>query len=211
MKHGLVIIGAGGHGRVVADAARLAGWRQIGFLDDREDVETDGHPRLGALADLGSLDAEWRSAIVALGDNQARLSLLATARKFGLETPAIVHPSAIVSSIVDMGDGVFVAAGAVVNVGASLGEAALINTGATVDHDCRIGAAVHLAPGVNLGGDVTVGERSFVGIGASVRNGVRIGRAVVVGAGAAVVDDIEDGVTAVGIPARAAHKERGRG
>ena len=202
---GLLILGAGGHGRVAADAARVCGlWTDIAFLDDRyPDLHSlDDHPVLGPLAEAASLQERFPQAVVALGDGRARLRLLAELRRAGFDLTALVHPAAVVSPGAVLGAGTVVFAGCVINPGAEVGEGCIINTAATVDHDCRLGAGVHLSPGVHLGGNVTVGEYSWLGVGASVRNGIVIGREVMVGVGAAVIHDLPDGVTAVGVPAR---------
>lgn len=205
---GLIVIGAGGHGRVVADAAHVAGWSRVGLLDDREQADASPFEIIGTVGKLDTIAEQWDAAIAAVGDNATRLAFLRRAIAAGLATPALVHPAAAVSAHAELGNGVFVAAGAVVNIGASIGEATIINTSATIDHDCRLGPAVHVSPGANLGGNVTVGPRSWIGIGASVRNGVTIGSDVIVGAGSVVIRDIADGETVVGVPARSL--DRGR-
>jgi UDP-perosamine 4-acetyltransferase len=207
---GLLIVGAGGHGRVVADAAADAGFDPIGFLDDAAagTGRAGPVPVVGRLSALEEFVAAWGSAIVAIGDNFLRRDVFERARKAGFAMPAVIHPAATVSRHAELRGGVFVAAGAVVNVGAAVGEATIINTGATVDHDCRLGSAVHISPGAHLGGNVTIGDHAWIGIGASVRHGVRIGRSAVVGAGAAVVCDIPDAETWVGVPARPAGTKR---
>lgn len=202
---GLLILGAGGHGRVVADAARACRlWADIAFLDDRHpDLRTlDGFPVLGPFSAASSLRERFSRAVVALGDGRARLRVLTELRQAGFELTALVHPGAVVSPEARLGEGTVVFAGCVINPGAEVGEGCIINTAASVDHDCRLGPGVHLSPGVHLGGDVTVGDYSWLGVGACVRNGIVIGREVMVGVGAAVVNDLPDGVTAVGVPAR---------
>jgi len=202
---GLLILGAGGHGRVVADAARLTGrWTTVAFLDDRHaDLgAVDGLPVLGSFAASKGLVGRYRQAVAAVGDNRLRLQVLKVLRKEGFELPSIIHPGAIVGSDVILGEGTVVLAQSVINVGARLAEGCIVNTGATVDHECVIGRGVHLSPGVHLGGNVIVGDRTWLGVGAVVRNGVTIGKDVMVGVGAAVIDDLPDGVTAVGVPAR---------
>lgn len=201
----LLIIGAGGHGKVVADAALDTGrWDEIVFLDDAwPDKQVNGR-----WAVQGKVEQmlEWKGrcvqAVVALGNNQLRMQLQSRLILAGFEMATVVHPSASISRYARLGVGCVVFANAVVNVDAEVGDAAIINTAATVDHDCHLGNGVHIAPGANLGGGVTVGDYSWIGIGAAVRHYQSIGAGVTVGAGAVVVNNIEDGVTAIGSPAR---------
>lgn len=201
----LLILGAGGHGRVVADAALLRGlWTEVAFLDDKypELTTIDGLPVLGPFSAVGDFAGRYEEAVAAAGDNALRLKVLELLRGFGFRLPVLVHPRASVASGVELGAGTVILAQCAINAGAQLGEGCIVNTGATIDHDCRLGHGVHLSPGVHLGGAVTIGDRTWLGVGASVRNGVTIGCDVVVGVGAAVVDDLPDAVTAIGVPAR---------
>lgn len=201
----LLIIGAGGHGKVVADAALETGrWDEIVFLDDAW-PEKNKNGRWDIDGKANQL-TEWKDrcadAVVAIGNNHLRMELQSRLIAAGIEVATIVHPSAQISRFARIGKGCVVFANAVVNVDAEVGDAAIINTAATIDHDCRLGHGVHIAPGANLGGGVTVGDFSWIGIGAAVRHYIAIGENVTVGAGAVVVSNIEDGVTAVGSPAR---------
>lgn len=199
----LLILGAGGHARVVADAASESGFDKVGLVDDAGSEKFSGpFPIVGRSADLERLLPEWGAAIVGIGDNRRRLELLERLRALGFLTPSIVHPRAAVSRHANLAGGVFVAAGAVINFGATIGDSVIINTGATVDHDCVLGAGVHISPGAHLGGNVSVGERSWIGIGAAVRHGIRIGPDAIVGAGGVVVRELAGGQTYVGSPAR---------
>lgn len=197
----LAVIGAGGHGGVVADAAELLGWT-VAFFDDHAQGAIAGWPLVGTVSDL--LDAPQRvdGAIVAIGNNRVRLDLTRRLIAAGVFVTTIVHPSATVSLRARLGGGTFVAAAAVVNLGASLGLATIVNTGASVDHDCLLADGVHLSPGVHLSGTVAIGERTWLGTGSSVRNNLVIGRDAIVGVGSAVVADIPDGVVVQGVPAR---------
>ena len=201
----LLIVGAGGHGKVVADTAlETAKWDEILFLDDawpekRNNGLWDIH---GKVDQLDTWRALCTSAVVAIGNNHLRMELQFKLAAAGFEIATIVHPAARVSRFAKIGAGSVVFANAVVNVDAEIGEAAIINTAATVDHDCRLGCGIHVAPGANLGGGVTVGDFSWIGIGAVVRHYITIGADVTVGAGAVVVKNVLDGVIAVGNPAR---------
>ena len=204
----IVIVGAGGHARVVADVIRLSRYFEIvGFIDtqnaDRhgspfEDSHVlGGHEKLAMLFDSGVLHAA-----IAIGNNEVREKLARELAAAGWQLPALVHPRAIVASSVTVGAGTVIFAGAVVNPATRIGANVILNTGCTVDHDCVIGDGAHIAPGVNLAGHVTIGAGSLVGVGAAVKPGITIGSNVVVGVGAAVVNDVPDGATVIGVPAR---------
>lgn len=203
MTRSLLVLGCGGHGRVVADAALDCGYDEIAFLDDAQPAHQPAGVRvLGPFSMAADLADEWPTAIVAVGNGVLRLKLFDTLQRLAFAVPSIVHPSAVVSRGVAIADGVFVAAGAIINVGARIGNAVIVNTGARIDHDCEIGAGSHIAPGATLSGSVVVGERAWLGTGCSVRQGVKIGNDTVVGVGAAVVTDLAAGKTYVGVPAR---------
>lgn len=204
MTRSLLVLGCGGHGRVVADIARACGYGKIAFLDDAPGAPERAAPLrvLGTLDRMFDLVGAWPSAVAAVGGNMTRLSLFRRLGDAGFETQSLVHPSAVVSAGAEIGRGVVIAPGAIVNVGASIGDAAIINTGARVDHDCKVGAGCHIAPGATLSGSVEVGERAWLGTGCAVRQGIAIGTDVMVGVGAAVVFDLESGGTYVGVPAR---------
>lgn len=203
----LIVIGAGGHGRVVADAAAsMSGSPDIAFLDDSRPAGSTviGFPVLGGVeAQLPKLQADATSQfVIAIGDNRRRLALYRDCIARGLRPATVVHPGAVVSRHARIGAGSVVLAGAVIHAGASLGEAVIVNTGATVDHDCLLHDGVHLSPGVHLGGQVEIGERSWLGVGVAVRNGIRIAAEVTVGVGASVVSHLPQSGTYVGVPAR---------
>lgn len=204
MNAALLILGCGGHGRVVADTALEAGYQSIAFLDDNPPLAEGrlAFPVLGPLSMLTAFANQWPCAIAALGDSARRLALFEQLRLARFSTPSLIHPSAIISRGATIGEGVFVAAGAIINTGARIAEAAIINTGARIDHDCDIGTATHIAPGATLSGTVTVGAGSWVGTGVSVRQNVRIGAGVTIGVGAAVVSDLLEAGTYAGVPAR---------
>ncbi len=194
----LVLIGAGGHGKVAADMARSAGWRDIVFADDAYPDRTAN----GAWAIVGRPgDALEGERFLTVGRNDMRARLWT---ELGMtDSPVIAHPSAVISAEAVMDAGVLAVAGTIVNAGARIGRGTILNTACSVDHDCTIGAFAHVSPGARLAGGVTVGDRSWIGVGAVVREGVAIGADVIVGAGAAVVDDVGDGQKVGGVPARA--------
>jgi sugar O-acyltransferase (sialic acid O-acetyltransferase NeuD family) len=197
----LIIVGAGGHAKVVVATARAAGFRVVSIADDARGRW--GEQLLG-VAVAGPTEPVLRDpraqVVLAIGDNAARRRLAATAR---CRFVSVVHPTAIVDPTVQLGPGSVVFAGAVIQPDTILGAHAIVNTAASIDHDCRLGEAVHVAPGARLAGNVTLGDAVFLGIGVVVIPGVTIGARTTVGAGAAVVTDLPPDVVAVGVPARA--------
>lgn len=199
---GVILLGAGGHAKVVADILRCQGGEVAGYLDDNP-ATWGTHPLdipvLGPTARYSEYAAE--GLIIAIGSNAIRQRLAA---ELGAAAPwcNAIHPRATVAASVRLGIGVVVAAGAVINPDCVIGDHVIINTGATMDHECSIASFCHIAPGVHLAGGVQVGEGTLMGIGAVVIPGRKIGCHVTIGAGAVVVDDIPDGVTVKGVPAR---------
>jgi sugar O-acyltransferase (sialic acid O-acetyltransferase NeuD family) len=199
----VVLIGAGGHGHVVADILRASRVRGVavdfvGFLDDRPDERAGATTVLGPVSRLPAVPHD--SVVVTVGDNRSRARLTELLRHEVFATAC--HPGAIIGACVEIGPGSMISAGAIVVTGCGIGRGVILNTACTVDHDSTIGDFVHIAPGVHMGGDVTVGEGTFVGIGAAVIPGIRIGAWSTVGAGAVVIRDVPDGTTVVGNPAR---------
>jgi sugar O-acyltransferase (sialic acid O-acetyltransferase NeuD family) len=205
MAKKLLIIGASGHGKVVADAALSSGgWTDIAFLDDRfgQMVPPLGMPLIGRTDDLSRFAGEYAALAIAVGDAAIRMRLVQMGQARGILMPNIVHRTAVISPFATLGTACVVFAQAVINPDTALGNGCIVNTGATVDHDCSIGDGVHVCPGAHLAGDVRVGNHSWIGIGASVKQGISIGCNVTVGAGAVVVADVPDSTTVIGVPAR---------
>ncbi|MAT81273.1 MAG: acetyltransferase [Phycisphaerae bacterium] len=201
----LLIIGAGGNGRVIADLADRTGqWSHIAFLDDALRIVKEGCPWeiIGKCGDFSDHVSSFTHGVVAFGDNELRSHWLSHVQESDLQMPVIIAPSAEVSMRADLGPGTIVMPQAAVNIGARTGPGCIINTGSSIDHDCLLGESVHIAPGAHVGGDVAIGDRSWIGIGAAIRHGITIGMDVMIGAGAAVVSDLPDGCTAMGVPAR---------
>lgn len=201
----VVVLGAGGHAKVVIATLQAAGWTVPAVLDD--DPGRLGGRVLGVevAGTVGDLDAWGDVAVVAaVGDNRARRRLVARveAARPATRWVSAVHPSAVVHPTVRLGPGSVVFAGAVVQPDTAIGAHAIVNTAAGVDHDGRLGDYVHLAPGARLAGGAAVGEGALLGIGCQVLPGRRIGAWAVVGAGATVVEDVADGWTVAGTPAR---------
>lgn len=200
----IIIVGAGGHGRVVAELAELSGYKDIVFLDSGWPSYTEnyGWRIIGTPADLTKVSDDFTHAIAASGDNTVRLAQHETLVSAGLTVPTLVHPTATVSKHTELGAGSMVCAGAILGVYGTTGKSVILNTACSVDHDCSLSDCVHIAPGAHLCGTVTVGMRSFIGVGASVNQNLVIGSDVVVGAGAAVTRNVADGKRVLGVPAR---------
>lgn len=200
----LAILGASGHGKVVADAALASGlWDKVAFYDDAWPVKTkNGNSGIvGNTESLFNLN-DKPEVIVAIGDNKVRLAKQIELAAKGFRVATVVHPAATVAGSAKIDQGSVVMAGVVVNADAVIGAACIINSNSVIEHDCVLDDAVHISPGACLAGGVVVGNGSWVGIGASVIQLKRIGKHVVVGAGAVVVNDLSDNVTAVGVPAK---------
>jgi sugar O-acyltransferase (sialic acid O-acetyltransferase NeuD family) len=210
----VVIIGAGGHGRVVLEAVRTGGQhRCVGFLDQDPAVhgtKVDGVTVLGPANQLLQLRQQRvGGAVIAIGDNRARLRYVELVRQHGLELPTIVHPSATVAGTATLGEGCLVAAGVIVATGARVGRASILNTGCVVDHECELEAGVHVCPGALLAGRVRVGEGAMIGLGAKVIQCLSIGAGATVGAGAVVIRDVAEGSWVVGVPAHVLRERAG--
>ncbi len=200
----LALLGASGHGKVVADAAIAADWQEVVFFDDAwPNVEQNGHwPVVGDTAALLARVHEFDGVMVSIGNSEVRWQKQRSLQEADGIIPTVVHPRAYVSPYARLGPGSVVMANAVINADAVVGEAAIINTGATIDHDCVLGKGVHISPGAHLSGNVSVGDFSWVGVGAAVRQGTRIGSYALVGAGAVVVSAVAERSTVVGCPAK---------
>jgi UDP-perosamine 4-acetyltransferase len=202
----ILIIGAGGHGKVVLDILRAAGTHKpIGFLDAEAGLSGStlhGLPVLGQINQLPKFKGKSRGAIVAIGDNRARASYADLVRKQGWELISAIHPRAVVSPTAKVGAGVVIAANAVVGTDAVVEDCVIINTSAVVDHECHIAAGAHICPAAALAGRVRIGDLAFVGLGCRVIQCLTVGRQATIGAGAVVIADVPEYATVVGVPAR---------
>jgi sugar O-acyltransferase (sialic acid O-acetyltransferase NeuD family) len=204
----VVILGAGGHGQVVADVLQRAGAgdsqsRVIGYVDDDPGLREHmllGVPVLGNIAALAAIEHD--AVIVAIGHNLARRELFARLQAGGERFATAKHPSAIIGSEVHLGEGCMVCAGAIVGPASRIGVDVILNTACSVDHHNQIADHVHIGPGAHLGGEVQVAEGALVGMGATVLPRCRVGAWSTVAAGAVVTEDVPDGATVVGVPAR---------
>jgi sugar O-acyltransferase (sialic acid O-acetyltransferase NeuD family) len=201
----LVLIGAGGHGWVLAALLRAAGRSVLGVCDPKlvahavsrwEDLDV-----LGDDSALNLLPPDRVALVLGVGQlatGTLRQQIYASLRARGYGFPALVHPSAWVAPGVVLGEGVQVMAGAVIQPGCEIGENSIVNTRAGVDHDCRIGRNVHVAPGATLCGTVTVEDGAFIGAGATVIQGLNVGACAVVGAGVTLVRSLTAATTILG-------------
>jgi sugar O-acyltransferase (sialic acid O-acetyltransferase NeuD family) len=204
----ILILGAGGHGRVVLDILlQIPAVEVVGFLDNNSDIigrRVDGFPVWGALADLDRIRGERAvdGALVAIGDNGTRRHLARSVERAGVPLISAVHPSATVAHNAMVGRNVVIAAGAVVCAHCQIGDSVILNTGCIIDHQTMIAEGCHVCPGVRVAGRVKIEPGAFVGIGATVVPKVTIGCESIVGAGAVVIEDVPPLATVVGVPAR---------
>lgn len=197
----LNIIGASGHGKVIADIALNRGYEDIAFLDADESI-TDclGFPVYGPSLEEAAYREE--DFFVAVGNGKVRERLFGELDRKGLSIVSLIHPAAVLGQRVQIGRGTAVMAGAVINPDTVIGQGCIINTGATVDHDNQIGDFVHVSVGAHLAGTVFVGKGTWIGAGATVSNNISLCGGCMIGAGAVVVKDIDETGTYIGVPAR---------
>ena len=203
MKNKLLIIGASGHGKVVADIAlKMNKWQSVAFLDDDKSIKTSmGLEVIGTSDDVFAHMDEYE-IFVGIGNNDTRQRIQEMLETFGASVPILIHPSAVIGSQVDVGTGTVVMAGVVVNCCTKIGKGCIINTGSTIDHDNSIEDFVHVSPGSHLAGTVKVGKGSWLGISSVVSNNINIANGCKVGAGSVVVKDISEPGVYVGVPVR---------
>lgn len=200
----VVILGGGGHAKVVIELLRGMGeWAIVGCLDPRASTPIAGIPILGGDKLLPELSREGiRHACIAVGDNRIRTRLGSEAARHHFEWVTATGRNVTISPLATVGAGTVVMEGAVINADAQIGELAVINTGAIVEHDCHVGAGTHVAPGAILTGGVTLGSLAFVGAGATILPGLTVGAEAIIGAGAVVIRNVPAGETHAGIPAK---------
>jgi UDP-perosamine 4-acetyltransferase len=198
----VVVVGAGGHARVVIDLLLEGGWDIACMVADTESSDYLGIPVLLGDGRLTDLRQSHDACVIAIGDNALRRRLGELARGLGYELISVVGRGAYVSPTASIGAGTVVVTGAVVNSRTVIGDFGIVNTSSSVDHDCVLGTAVHIGPGATLAGSVLVGDESLVGAGSTVIPGVSLGVSCTIGAGAVVVRDVGESATVVGVPAR---------
>ena len=203
--NGLLIIGAGGHGKVIADIASALGkWDQIAFVDDKYPDLTQvlDWPVIGGMEDFRNHREVYPDVFVAVGDNAVRQKITIWSEEAGFHLPTLIHPRAAVSRLAVIGAGTVINSQAAVNANATIGKGCIVNTGATVGHDCVLGDFVHVAPGASLAGETVIGDGCWIGMRSAVIEQLTVGKGVVIGAGAVVTRNIPDNKLVVGIPAK---------
>lgn len=202
MKDKIVIIGASGHGKVIADIARLNGYKEILFLDDDKSKKKNGiYNVVGTTQDINQYKEQY-DFIVAIGNNKIREKITKQLADKNIIQPVLIHPSTVIDPTVTVAEGTVVMANVVINADTKIGKGCIINTAATVDHDGIIHDFVHISPGAHIAGTVQIGESSWIATGASIINNLDICNNCIIGAGTVVVKDIKEQGTYVGVPAR---------
>jgi UDP-perosamine 4-acetyltransferase len=214
MSHPVVVIGAGGHAKVLIDILVLGGIQVLGVTDpntDRAGEMLSGVSILGSDQALMEFEPESLRLVNGIGstaDTRLRQSVFEHLTDKGYRFDVAVHPKAIVAQEVMLGEGAQVMAGAIIQPGVRVGVNCIINTGAVVDHDCVIGDHVHVAPGAVLSGNVSIGDGSHIGCGGTVMQSIQIGAGSVIGAGAVVTMNVDDEDTVTGVPARSLDRRK---
>lgn len=197
----LIIIGAGGHGKVIADIADKCGYQEILFLDDDSSIKDClGYPVVGATADV----EQYREyeIIAAIGNPYTRKNVQSMLEMKQFKVATLIHPDAVMAKDISIGAGTVVMAGAVINPSCRIGKGCIINTAASVDHDNVLDDYVHVSVGSHLAGNVSVGTYTWIGAGAVISNHISVCSKCMIGAGAVVVRDIDQAGTYIGVPAR---------
>lgn len=198
----LLILGAGGHGRVVGDAAHaMKKWQEICYLDDNFDSSNDREV-VGGLVSLHQIVKSTDDVVAAVGDNKLRANIITKILDLKLSLATIIHPDATVSPSSRIGNGTVIFARVVINANAEIGVGCIINTGAIIEHDCTVQEYVHVSPGAILAGNVRVGKYSWLGMNSSVINNLSVGDNVIVGAGSVVLQNVQNNIAVAGVPAR---------
>ncbi|PER35107.1 acetyltransferase [Bacillus cereus] len=210
MKKKLLIIGASGHGKVIADIAlKMNKWQSIAFLDDNENVKSSmGREIIDNSASISKYVDDY-DFFVGIGNNVVREKIQRKLETEGASISVLIHPGAIIGEQVYLEAGTVVMAGAVINCCTKIGKGCIINTASTVDHDNVIEDYVHISPGANLAGTVKVGRSTWLGIGSVISNNVNIAGNCKIGAGTVVIKDVTESGTYVGVPARRLQDEKG--
>lgn len=191
----LIIIGASGHGKVIADLAVMNGYEEIIFLDDNENLkECAGFPVVGKTKDAKYINGD---KIVAIGNSKIREKIQNELDN----VVTLIHPNAVISRRVTIGVGTVIMAGVVINSDTNIGNGCIINTCSSVDHDCEIGDFSHVSVGAHIAGTVKIGSSTWIGAGATISNNLKITCECIIGASALVINNIDRSGTYVGIPA----------
>lgn len=203
----IVLIGGGGHCKVIIDILRKGNkYEIVGICDRNVGDKIMGVPVIGDDSVLPQLlKSGIKNAFIcigALGNPQKRINIMNNLVELGFKLPTVIHPKAIISEEVLIEDGTCVMAGAVINAGAKIGKLSIINTSSVVEHDCVIEQNVHISPRACICGSVTIRSNTHIGAGSTIIQEIKIGKNSIIGAGAVVIRDIEDNSKAVGVPAK---------
>lgn len=200
MKKALLIIGAGGHGSVVADVAKLQGYSSIFYLDDKKNSQEDNRI-IGTCRDVNKYLKDY-DVFVAFGNNDLRKYWITYLKNHHASLATLIHPSAILGSNVRVKEGTIIMANAVIQANTAIEEGCIINTAATIDHDCNVQKFTHICPGVHIAGGVVIKESCWIGIGSSIIQQICIENDITVGAGAVVIQNLIEKGTYIGVPAK---------
>ncbi len=200
----LIIIGAGGHGKVVLDMAINLGYKEIAFVDDKDSIDCLDYKVIGNVSKINDLNDGKTDFVIAIGNNFIRKRISET---YAVNYVSLIHPTALIGIGVEIGKGTVVLPRSIINAFSKIGNYSIINTGAIVEHDNVIGDFVHISPRVTLGGTVHIGECCHIGIGATVKNNITICPNSVVGAGGVVVQDIVEQGVYIGVPTQLLKRE----
>lgn len=202
MNKNLIIFGASGHGRFIAEIALLNGYKKIVFADDAWPSKKDigGFKVESNILDATKNRSKNHSYFIAIGDNHIRKELFNALTEQDLHVAKIIHPSAIVSDSSEINAGSVVMPGAVINSNVMIGKGCIINSNATIEHDCVIGDFSHISPNASLAGSVIIGQKTWVGINSCIINDIKIGNSVIIGAGSVVIRNIDDNQKVAGNP-----------
>ena len=198
----IAILGAGGHGNVVAETALLGQWSKVTFFDDNTELKTTDYEIAGDSELLRKHLSEFDGIHIAIGNNKDRMKSILSFQSDGVTCETIIHPSVIVSPSVKILSGSSLMAGAIVCSSTFIGSGVIINTSSSINHDCTISNGCHISPGVNIAGNVFIGESSWIGTGSSIIQDINIGKDTIIGAHSAVVSNIADEKTAFGVPCK---------
>jgi sugar O-acyltransferase (sialic acid O-acetyltransferase NeuD family) len=205
LKKDVIVIGAGGHSKVVIDGLKKTGYNVVGITDLHSTNQVLGINVIGnddVILKYSPHDVLLANGIGSVGRNDVRKRIFQFFKSKGYKFVTLIHPSAVIGEEVILHEGVQVMAGAIIQAGVEVGENTIINTGASIDHDCSIGAHVHIAPRAVLAGAVTVQEDVHIGLGAAILQNIKIGKGALVGAGTVVLKNVENGMKVVGVPGR---------
>jgi sugar O-acyltransferase (sialic acid O-acetyltransferase NeuD family) len=207
LRKPVIILGAGGHAKVLIDALQQLKSPILGITDPRSEIQMlMGIPVLGdddKILDYSPQDVLLVNTLGSIKNTGARRKLYDTWKTKGYHFATVVHPKAILAPDVQLAEGVQVLAGAIINTGTQIGKNSIINTGSILEHDCNIGSHIHIAPGVRIAGQVHIGDNSHIGIGSTIIQNLTIGENCLIAAGAVVVTSCQDNLLMMGVPAKA--------